>query len=114
MEIISELIGEEQTNTLSIAGALKNFPKDTKSELDTLLSSSPQSSSSEEVKPHYCSFENPLFLEPSSYPCSERKPLISSVEDQKLISAQLSFLPRELFLFLHHKFFLFLQFKHPL
>jgi hypothetical protein len=69
-KLFVELIGEEKTNTLSIAGALRDFPKDTKSELDTVLSSSPQSSSSEEVKQHYCSFENPLFLEPSSYPCS--------------------------------------------
>ena len=35
------LIEEEQTNTLSIAEALRDFPKDTKSEPDTLLSSSP-------------------------------------------------------------------------
>ena len=36
------------------------------------------------------SFENPLFLEPSTYPGLEKKPLISLVEDQKLISAQLN------------------------
>jgi hypothetical protein len=36
------------------------------------------------------SFENPLFLEPSTYPGLEKKPLISLVEDQKPISAQLS------------------------
>jgi hypothetical protein len=90
-KLFVELIEEEQTNTLSIVGALRDFTKDTKSEPDTLLSSSPQSSSSGEAKPHFRSFENPLFLEPSSHPYSERKPLISSVEDQKLISAQPSF-----------------------
>jgi hypothetical protein len=49
-----ELIEEEQTNTLSIVEALREFPKDIKSEPNT-LSSSPQSISFEEVKPHYCS-----------------------------------------------------------
>jgi hypothetical protein len=88
-KLFVELIEEEQTNTLSIAEALRDFPKDIKSEPDT-LSSSPQSSSSEENKPHYYSFENPLFLEPSTYSGSDKKPLISLVEDQKLISAQLS------------------------
>jgi hypothetical protein len=52
-KLFSELIEEEQTNTLSIAGALRDFTKDTKSEPDQLLSSSPQSSSSEEAKPQF-------------------------------------------------------------
>jgi hypothetical protein len=57
--LFAKLIEKEQTNTLSIVEALRYFPKDIKSESNT-LSSSPQSSSSEEVKPHYYSFENPL------------------------------------------------------
>jgi hypothetical protein len=88
-KLFANLIEEEQTITLSIVESLRDFPKDIKSELDT-CSSSLQSCSSEEVKPHYCSFENPLFLEPSTYSGSDKKPMISLVEDQKLISAQLS------------------------
>jgi hypothetical protein len=87
-KLFSELIEEEQTNTLSIAGALRNFTRDTKSEPDQLLSSSPQSSSSEEAKPQFRTFDNPLFLEPSSHLNSEKKPLISSVEDHKPTSTQ--------------------------
>jgi len=64
-----ELIEEEQKSTLSIDEALRDSPKSIKIELDT-LSSSPQSISSKEVKPHYCSFENPMFLEPSTYSSS--------------------------------------------
>jgi hypothetical protein len=86
-KLFVELIEEEQTNTLSVAEALRDHSKDIKSEPET-LSSSPQSFSSEENKPRYCSFENPLFLEPSSYFSPEKKPLFS--EDQELISAQLS------------------------
>jgi hypothetical protein len=37
----------------------------------------------------YNSFENPLFLEPSTYSSLDKKPLISLVEYQKLISSQL-------------------------
>jgi hypothetical protein len=63
---------------------LRNFTIDTKSELDQLLSSStPQSSSYKEAKPHFRTFDNPLFLEPSSHFNSEKKPLISSVENRK-------------------------------
>jgi hypothetical protein len=87
-KLFYKLIEEEQTNALSIVGALRDFTQYTKNELDTLLSSSPQSNPSDEAKPHFRSFENPLFLESSSHPNSERKPLISSVEDQKLISSQ--------------------------
>jgi hypothetical protein len=68
---------------------LRDFYKYIKSELDT-LSSSPQSISSKEKKPHNYSFENPLSLEPSTYFDSSKKTRISLVEDQKLISAQLS------------------------
>jgi hypothetical protein len=82
-----ELIEEEQTNNLFVAESLKDFTKYIKSELDT-LSSSPHSFSSEENKPHYYSFENPLFLEPSTYFGPEKKLLFS--EDQRLISVQLS------------------------
>jgi hypothetical protein len=86
-KLFVELIEEEQTNTLSVAEALKYFTKDIKSEPDT-LSSSPRSFSSEENKPRYYSFENPLFLEPSTYFGPEKKPLSS--EDQRLILVQLS------------------------
>jgi hypothetical protein len=40
-KLFSKLIDEEQTHTLSIAGALRDFARDTKSEPDQLLSSSP-------------------------------------------------------------------------
>ena len=79
-----ELIEEEQKNNLSIAKALRDHTKGIKSELDT-LSSSPQPFSSEENKPRYCSFENLLFMEPSSYFSPEKKPLF--YEYQELISS---------------------------
>jgi hypothetical protein len=64
--LFAELIEEEQTNTLYVAESLRDNSKDTKSEPET-LSSSPRSFSSEENKPCYSSFENPIFLGPSSY-----------------------------------------------
>jgi hypothetical protein len=100
-KLFVELIEEEQTNTLSVAEALRDHSKDIKSEPET-LSSSPQSFSSEENKPRYSSFENPLFLGPSSYSSPEKKPLFS--EDQELISAQLSCFTQGTILFLHHHF----------
>jgi hypothetical protein len=87
-KLLVELIEEEHSNTLSVAEALRDHNKDIKSEPETLSSSS-QSLSSEEVKPHYSSFENPLFLGPSSCSSPEKKPLF--VEDQELLSVQLSF-----------------------
>jgi hypothetical protein len=66
---------------------LRDFTRDTKSEPDTLLSSSPQSSSSEEAKPQFHSFENPLFLEPSSHHNS-KETSDSSVEYHKPTSSQ--------------------------
>ena len=69
-KLFYDLIEEGKTNTLSIARALRDFTKDNKSKPDTLLSSSPQSIPSKEAKPHFRSFENPLFLEPSSHPNS--------------------------------------------
>jgi len=67
-KLFSEIIEEEQTNTLSIDGSLRNFTRDTKSEPDQLLfSSPPQSSSYEEAKPQFRTFDNPLFLETSSH-----------------------------------------------
>jgi hypothetical protein len=62
-----------------VAEALRDHSKDIKIEPET-LSSSFESLSSEEVKPHYSSFENPLFLGPSSDSSPEKKPL--SAEDQ--------------------------------
>jgi hypothetical protein len=86
-KLFVELIEEEHKNTLSVVEALRDHNKDTKSEPEK-LSSSPQSFSSEENKPCYSSFQNPLFLGPSSYYSIEKKPLFS--EDKELISSQLS------------------------
>jgi hypothetical protein len=64
-KLFAKLIEEENSNTLSVVEALRDHNKDIKSEPESLSSSS-QSFSSEEIKPHYSSFENPLFLGPSS------------------------------------------------
>jgi hypothetical protein len=78
---------------LSVDEALRDHKKDIKSEPETLSSSS-QSLSSEEVKPHYSSFENPLFLGPSSCSSPEKKPFFA--EDQELLLVQLSFHTHEI------------------
>jgi hypothetical protein len=62
---------------------LKDHSKDIKSEPET-PSSSLGSLSSEEIKSHYSSFENPLFLGSSSDFSSEEKPL--SAKDQDSLS----------------------------
>jgi hypothetical protein len=82
--LFADLIEKEQENTLFVAKALRYYKKYIKSELETLSSSS-QSFSSEENKPRYSSFENPLFLGPSSCSSREKKPLFS--EDQELLSS---------------------------
>jgi ribonuclease HI len=70
-----------------VAETLKDHNKDIKSEPET-LSSSFGSLSSEEIKSHYSSFENPLFLGPSFDYSPEEKPL--SAKDQDSLSVQLS------------------------
>jgi hypothetical protein len=70
-----------------VAEALRDHNKDIKSEPKALYSSF-ESLSSKEVKPQYCSFENPLFLGPTPGFSPEKKPL--SVEDQDSLSVQLS------------------------
>jgi hypothetical protein len=64
-KLLAELIEQEYSNTFPVAETLKDYSKDIKSELET-LSSSFGSLSSEEIKSHYSSFRNPLFLGPSS------------------------------------------------
>jgi hypothetical protein len=86
-KLLAELIEEENSNTLSVLEDLRDHTKDIKSEPE-ILSSSSHSLSSEEVKPHYSSFENPLFIGPSSDSSPEKKPL--STKDQELLSVQLS------------------------
>jgi hypothetical protein len=63
-KLLAELIEQEYSNTFPVAETLKDHNKDIKSEPET-LSSSFGSLSSEEIKSHYSSFENPLFLGPS-------------------------------------------------
>jgi hypothetical protein len=62
-KLLVELIEQEYSNTFPGDETLKGYIKDIKSEPETLYSSF-RSLSSEEIKSHYSSFENPLFLGP--------------------------------------------------
>jgi hypothetical protein len=86
-KLLAELIEEEHSNTLFVAEALRDHNKYIKSE-PKILSSSFGSLSYEEIKPHYYSFENPLFLGPSFDSSLEKKPLFA--EDQDSLSVHLS------------------------
>jgi hypothetical protein len=87
-KLLTELIKQEYSNTLPVTETLTGHNTDIKSEPET-PSSSLGSLSSEDFKSHYFSFENPLFLGPSSDHSPEEKSL--SAKDQDSVTVQLSF-----------------------
>jgi hypothetical protein len=87
-KLLTELIKHEYSNTLPVTETLAGHNTYIKSELEK-PSSSLGSLSSEDFKSYYFSFENPLFLGPSSDHSPEEKSL--SAKDQDSVTVQLSF-----------------------
>jgi hypothetical protein len=87
-KLLTELIKQEYSNTLPVNETLKGHNTDIKSEPET-HSSYLGSLSSEYFKSHYFSFENPLFLGPSSDHSLEEKSLFEKYQDS--VKVQLSF-----------------------
>jgi hypothetical protein len=86
-KLLTELIKQEYSNILPVTETLIGHNTDIKSELETPLSSL-RSLSFEDFKSHHFSFENPLFLGPSSDHSLEEKSLCA--KDQDSVTIQLS------------------------
>jgi hypothetical protein len=85
-KLLAEFIKQEYPNTLPVIETLEGHSIDIKSELKA-SSSSLVSLSYEDFKSHYFSFENPLFLGPSSDHSLEEKSLFS--KDKNSVVVQL-------------------------